>query len=221
MHRVLQFTTPLRTASVGVARDRLLYQIANLAGISLTADQKYALRLCASEAIANGIEYGYHGTLVDDSTQLLIEADMHRGESWLRVTVTDGGLRTPAMEGHADDLQATSGRGLVVMTGYADRVGWGPRQNGEGEIVGWSVWFELDVQPLSITGQDTAAQQHAAEVQPDVQEELDRRTRVARRIAILTAASRVRHVRPVIRIGTMVRGVRGSAPLDSGRGAAA
>jgi anti-sigma regulatory factor (Ser/Thr protein kinase) len=149
MHPVLRFTIPLSTSIVGAVRDRLVHQITELDGLRLDDDRQYALRLCASEAIANGIAHGFRGRSVDQQPELLVEADLDPQRSRLRITITDGGLELPAIEGSVSDLGATSGRGLAVIEGFADSAGWGQRTDGVGSVVGWSVWFELDVQLVS------------------------------------------------------------------------
>nr|BEK65731.1 hypothetical protein KPHV_29580 [Kitasatospora purpeofusca] len=166
MHRdrVLMFKVPARLAAVGPARDHLLHQLTELAGIRLDDDRLYALRVCASEAMANGIEHGFDGQPPDETAALLIEGDLDAVRQRLRITVTDGGLTVPEMNGLIEDLEATSGRGLVVLDGYADAFGWGQRTDGVGRPTGFSVWFELNVQPQSAEGQATAQ----AEVQPEV-----------------------------------------------------
>ncbi|MFJ8430453.1 ATP-binding protein [Kitasatospora sp. NPDC094019] len=197
--RVLQFTTPLRTASLGATRDRILREVTDLAGIKLDDDQKYALRVCSSEAIANGIKHGFGGQAPDGNTALLIEADIDRSRERLRITVTDGGIVLPSMDGRMDDLEATSGRGLGVIAGYADDVGWGQRTNPAGSVIGWSVWFELEVQTSSVAGQAAAH----SEAPPDRRDGPGPGGSIRSRIAGLTAAVAVRRLRPQIRIGTL------------------
>ncbi|MFF3074213.1 ATP-binding protein [Kitasatospora sp. NPDC057904] len=162
MHRVLHFTTPLQAACVAHARNRLLCHVSTLAHVGLDEGRRYALRLCSSEAIDNGIKHG-GGQGDCRASELLIEVGIDSARQRLRITVTDGGLAVPLMEGRVGDLEATGGRGLAVICGYADDAGWGQRTNDLGEVVGWSVWFELDVTIPSATGQATAQ----AEVQPD------------------------------------------------------
>ncbi|MFJ6136515.1 ATP-binding protein [Kitasatospora sp. NPDC092286] len=199
MHRVLQFTTPLRTASLGATRDRLLREVTDLAGIKLDDDRKYALRVCASEAVANGIKHGFGGQAADGSAALLIEADIDKDRERLRITVTDGGMVVPSMNGRMDDPEATCGRGLGVIAGYADDVGWGQRTNSAGSVMGWSVWFELEVQTSSAADQATAHSQ----TRPDRRDDLGPGGSIRSRIAVLTAAVAVRRSRPQIRIGTL------------------
>ncbi|MFJ4668925.1 ATP-binding protein [Kitasatospora purpeofusca] len=165
MHRVLMFKVPARLAAVGPARDHLLHQLTELAGIRLDDDRRYALRVCSSEAMANGIEHGgVHGQPPDKTAVLVIEGDLDTDRQRLRITISDGGLTVPEMTGLVEDLDATSGRGLAVISGYADAFGWGQRTDDVNRPTGFSVWFEVDVQPLSAEGQATAR----AEVQPEV-----------------------------------------------------
>ncbi|WP_328952922.1 ATP-binding protein [Kitasatospora purpeofusca] len=116
--------------------------IIDLAGVALDDDRVYALRLCSSELLANGVEHAGLG----DEAELLVEGDLDKHRKSLRITVTDGGLTVPDMLGGLDDLSATGGRGLAVVSGFAEDVGWGQRRDDTDRIVGWSVWFELDVQ---------------------------------------------------------------------------
>ncbi|MFE2724076.1 ATP-binding protein [Kitasatospora sp. NPDC059327] len=160
MIRVAKFTATVTLAAVPVFRELLVRSITNLDGFTLDDDRAYALRLCISELLANGVEHVGLG----DKAELLVEGDLDKPRGRLRVTVTDGGLTVPEMNGKVEELDATSGRGLAVLGGYADDVGWGQRTDGAGKPVGFSVWFELNVQPLSVEGQATAQ----VEVRPEV-----------------------------------------------------
>ncbi|MFF8769096.1 ATP-binding protein [Kitasatospora sp. NPDC015120] len=143
MRPVLKIEVPLRDAAVGTARNELLHQVTELAGIRLDDDRRYALRVCASELIANGIQHG--PDQADTALPLLVEG--HLTGQRLRITVTDGGLAVPAMNGTNEDMSATGGRGLAVVDGYADDHGYHQRTDDTGAPVGFSVWFELDVLP--------------------------------------------------------------------------
>ncbi|MFF2954964.1 ATP-binding protein [Kitasatospora sp. NPDC057965] len=123
-----------------------------MAEIRLDDDRRYALRVCASELIANGIQHG--PDQADTALPLLVEG--HLTGRRLRITVTDGGLATPDMNGTNEDLAATGGRGLAVVDGYADDHGYHQRMDDTGTPVGFSVWFELDVLPPD-TGVDFGA----------------------------------------------------------------
>ncbi len=59
----------------------------------------------------------------------------------LRIEVSDGDTRPPAML--AADPDATSGRGLVIVAGVADR--WGFETSDRDGITGKTVWAEFDV----------------------------------------------------------------------------
>ncbi|MFF0409680.1 ATP-binding protein [Kitasatospora sp. NPDC004745] len=144
LHRVLQLHVPLGTASLGAVRNLLADQVVR-AGIILEKEQAYTLRLASSELIDNAIKYSRIEHELHRA-ELLIEGDIDCARKRLRITITDPGLTVPKMLG-CDDLGATGGRGLVVVAGYADDIGWGPRLDGEAQV-GWSVWFELGVQEL-------------------------------------------------------------------------
>ncbi|WP_052709542.1 ATP-binding protein [Streptomyces sp. NRRL S-495] len=149
MIRVAQFRFTVTLATVPVYRNALVHSIVDLAGVALDDDLAYALRLCSSELLANGVEHAGLG----DAAELLVEGDLDKHRKSLRITVTDGGLTVPDMVGGLDDLSATGGRGLAVVSGFAKDVGWGQRRDDADRIVGWSVWFELDVQLPSPTAQ--------------------------------------------------------------------
>ncbi|MFJ4184147.1 ATP-binding protein [Kitasatospora sp. NPDC089509] len=160
MHRVFEYRAPLRTASVGAIRNLLAAQIVK-AGIVLDEERAYVLRLGSSELVDNATKHGGRERDSQDA-ELLIEGDVDHERRRLRITVTDPGVTVPRMLG-CDDVSATGGRGLVVVAGYADDIDWCQRFDG-GRPIGWSVWFELDVQELPLDfGQATAE----AEVQPD------------------------------------------------------
>jgi anti-sigma regulatory factor (Ser/Thr protein kinase) len=161
MHRVLGFRAKITTASIGAVRN-LLSDKAAQAGIVLDVNQAYALRLCSSEVIDNAIKHA-GGQGPGDEVELTIEGDVDRERNRLRITVTDPGVAVPGMNSSIDDLGATCGRGLLVVVGYADDIGWHQRLDQEGQPIGWSVWFELDVE-LEPFGQATTAE---VEVQPN------------------------------------------------------
>ncbi|RGD59438.1 hypothetical protein DR950_18025 [Kitasatospora xanthocidica] len=144
LHRVLQIKTPLRTVSVGAIRTLLLERVKSLEGVTLTDDQAYAVRLCASEFVTNasrcGAEHGGPGA------ELVIDGDLDLGRSRLRVTVTDPRLTVPDMGCRDENLTALSGRGLTAAIGYAKDVGWHQRLDARGTPTGWSVWFDIGVQ---------------------------------------------------------------------------
>nr|WP_188306344.1 ATP-binding protein [Streptomyces sp. CBMA123] len=146
---------------MGNIRNLLASRVAQ-AGIVLDEFRAYALRVGSSELFGNAIKY--RGPVPPGSNAvLLIEGDVDQERGRLRITFTNPGQSVPTMNSRVDDLDATSGRGLVVVAGYADDVGWGQRLDPEGGVDGWSVWFELEVQELPDFGQATAE----AEVQPD------------------------------------------------------
>ncbi|MFJ7274202.1 ATP-binding protein [Kitasatospora sp. NPDC098663] len=161
MHRVFEYRTPLRTASVGAIRNQLRDRVNGLAAVALDDDQAYALRVCTSEFVTNAIKYGgEHG---EEEADLIIEGEIHPSRGRLRITVTDPRPTVPDMGSRFVDLDATSGRGITVAAGYADGTGWHQRLDSKGRAVGWSVWFELDVELLEGFGQATAL----TEVQPE------------------------------------------------------
>ncbi|WP_327675472.1 ATP-binding protein [Kitasatospora sp. NBC_00458] len=160
MIRVAKFRATVTLSAVPVFRDLLVRSIANLDGFTLDDDRAYALRLCISELLANGVEHVGLG----DKAELLVEGDLDKPRRRLRVTVTDGGLTLPEMDGQVEDLDATSGRGLAVLGGYADDVGWGQRTDDVGRPIGFSVWFELDAHLPSTTGREAAQAEAAVEV---------------------------------------------------------
>ncbi|MFI9157517.1 ATP-binding protein [Kitasatospora aureofaciens] len=161
LHRVLQLRTSLRTASIGATRNLIAAQIAR-AGIALDDDRAYALRVAASELLDNAIKYGCDEP-AEGRVELTIDGELDRHRRRLRITVTDPGVTVPKMIGR-DDPDATGGRGLVVVAGYADEFGWSQHLDDGGRAIGWSVWFELDVQEMPpVFGQATAE----AEVQPE------------------------------------------------------
>ncbi|WP_180356658.1 ATP-binding protein [Kitasatospora sp. GP30] len=125
--------------------------VTQVAGIALDEDRLYALRVCFSEVIANGIEHGFLDQPPGDARVLVVEGDLDSDQNRLRVTVTDGGRLSPTMKEAVEDLWATGGRGLAVVRGYSDGVGWGSRTNADGDTTGWSVWFELRVQIQEMT----------------------------------------------------------------------
>ncbi len=161
MHRVLEFSAKVTTASLGAVRNLLSEEVAR-AGIVLDESRAYALRVCSSEFVDNAIKHVV-GERAGSEAELLIEGDVDRERGRLRITVTDPSVVEPAMNSSVDDLDATCGRGLVVVAGYADHIGWHQRLDPRGRPTGWSVWFELDVAPEAF-GQATAAK---AEVQPE------------------------------------------------------
>ncbi|MBD0693914.1 ATP-binding protein [Streptomyces sp. CBMA123] len=161
MHRVFEYRTPLRTASVGVIRNQLRDRVSSLATVALDDGRAYALRVCSSEFVTNAIKYG--SGPADETTELLVVGEIHTQRSRLRITVTDPRRTVPDMGSRAEDLNATGGRGITVAMGYADDTGWYQHLDSQGRAVGWSVWFELDVQLLEDFGQATAI----AEVQPE------------------------------------------------------
>ncbi|MFD4659132.1 ATP-binding protein [Kitasatospora sp. NPDC058444] len=160
MIRVLEFSATATTASLGAMRNRLSEEVMR-AGIVLDESRAYALRVCSSEFIDNAIKHSA-GQALYRKAELSIEVGVDRERSRLRITVTDPSAVESAMNSSIDDLDATSGRGLVVADGYADDIGWHQRLDFQGRPTGWSVWFELDVEPQTF-GQATAAE---AEVQP-------------------------------------------------------
>ncbi|MFE4975671.1 ATP-binding protein [Kitasatospora sp. NPDC056651] len=161
MHRVLEFSATITTASLGAVRNLLSEEVAR-AGIVLDEPRAYALRVCSSEFIDNVIKHVV-GERLGDEAELLIEGDIDRERGRLRITVTDPSVVEPVMNSSVDDLDATCGRGLVVAAGYADDIGWHQRLDPRGRPTGWSVWFELDVAPETF-GQAAAVK---AEVQPE------------------------------------------------------
>ena len=58
---------------------------------------------------------------------------------YLRIEVGDSSHRMPVMPGGEVDLDATSGRGLVLVDAMASR--WGVQSDGLGK----RVWVELDL----------------------------------------------------------------------------
>ncbi|MEU3566844.1 ATP-binding protein [Kitasatospora sp. NPDC036755] len=163
LHRVLQIKTPLRTVSVGAIRTLLLEQVKSLEGVTLTDDQAYALRLCASEFVTNASRCGTeHG---GPAAELVIDGDLDLDRSQLRVTVTDPRLTVPDMGCRDENLTALSGRGVTVAAGYAEDVGWHQRLDARGTPTGWSVWFNISVQlETKAFGEVTA---RTAEVPPE------------------------------------------------------
>lgn len=109
MHRLLEFEVPVRYASVGVARNDLIRMVTQVAGIALDEDRLYALRVCFSEVIANGIEHGFLDQPPGDARVLVVEGDLDSDQNRLRVTVTDGGRLSPTMKEAVEDLWATGG----------------------------------------------------------------------------------------------------------------
>ncbi|MEU3572998.1 ATP-binding protein [Kitasatospora sp. NPDC036755] len=160
MHRVLEISATVTTASLGAIRNLLSEEVVR-AGIVLDESRAYALRVCSSEFVDNAIKHAT-GQGPDREAVLLIEVGVDWERGRLRTTVTDPSMVEPAMNSSVDDLDATCGRGLVVVDGYADDIGWHQRIDLQGRPTGWSVWFELDVEPATF-GQATAAE---AEVQP-------------------------------------------------------
>ncbi|MFD5433851.1 ATP-binding protein [Kitasatospora sp. NPDC127067] len=173
MKRVLEFSATVTTASIGVIRNLLSAEVAR-AGIVLDESRAYALRVCSSEFVDNAIKHAV-GQGPGGEAELLIEVGSDRERSRLRITVTDPSVVEPLMNSTIDDLDATCGRGLVVADGYADDIGWHQRLDLQGRPTGWSVRFELDVEPETF-GQATAA---GAEVQPEaVTQPSERRVKV-------------------------------------------
>ncbi|MEU3559697.1 hypothetical protein [Kitasatospora sp. NPDC006786] len=161
MHRrVLQITTPLRTASAGAIRNLLLERVRSLDGVSLDDDQMYAVRLCTSEFVDNATKYGADHAGPD--AELLIDGDLDLQQSRLRITITDPRLTVPDMGSRAESLTALGGRGVTVAIGYADNAGWHQRLDVRGNPTGWSVWFDVTVQLDSQVSDEVTAT--AAEV---------------------------------------------------------
>ncbi|MFJ8477036.1 ATP-binding protein [Kitasatospora sp. NPDC094011] len=163
MYRVFEHRTPLRTASVVDSRNQLRDHVNRLRAVALDDDRLYALRVCSSEFVTNAIKYG--GQHADEKADLLIVGEIDTRRSRLRITVTDPRSTVPDMGSRAEDLNATGGRGITVVEGYADEAGWYQRRDNAGRVSGWSVWFELDVQLMETFGQATAVE---AEAQPNV-----------------------------------------------------
>ncbi|MEV7936621.1 ATP-binding protein [Kitasatospora sp. NPDC088264] len=160
MHRVLQIKTPLRTASVGAVRNLIRAWVRRLDGVTLDEDRAYGLLVASSEIVTNALKYGREHA--DENTDLFIDGYIDTRRRRVRVTVTDPRRTVPQMGSRAQDLSATGGRGITVVAGYADDVGWYQRLDANAQPVGWCVWFELDVQVD--TGLVTAT---VAEVQPE------------------------------------------------------
>jgi anti-sigma regulatory factor (Ser/Thr protein kinase) len=94
-------------------------------------DRGFDLRLLVSELVANAIE---HGGAADASILLSVERD----GTTVRVEVEDAGPRFPPAPSEPPPPDATSGRGLYLLTALADR--WGvDRRRGN------RAWFELDL----------------------------------------------------------------------------
>ncbi|MFE4513173.1 ATP-binding protein [Kitasatospora sp. NPDC056783] len=145
MNRVLEFSTTVTTASLGTIRHLLSEEVVRV-GVVLDESRAYALRVCSSEFIDNAIKHST-GQGPRKEAELSIEIGVDRERDRLRITVTDPNVVEPAMNSSIDDLDATSGRGLVVADGYADDIGWHQRLDLQGQPTGWSVWFELDLEP--------------------------------------------------------------------------
>ncbi|MFF7586739.1 ATP-binding protein [Kitasatospora purpeofusca] len=162
MHRVLQIKTPLRTAAAGALRNLIRDRVRALDGVALDDDRAYALLVASSEVVTNALKFGREHA--DEETELLVDGEIDSRRRRLRITVTDPRPTVPKMGSRAEDLDATGGRGITVVAGYVDDVGWYQRLDADGRPVGWCVWFELDVELLETFGRATAA---TAEVQPE------------------------------------------------------
>jgi anti-sigma regulatory factor (Ser/Thr protein kinase) len=95
------------------------------------SERAWDAEVLVSEVVTNAV---LHGTPdPDDPPRLTVEAD----EGRLRVEVEDGGPGIVQPERALPDPTATSGRGLALVGGLADR--WGV------ERLPSRVWFELEL----------------------------------------------------------------------------
>jgi serine/threonine-protein kinase RsbW len=95
------------------------------------SDRAWDAEVLVSEVVTNAV---LHGTPdPDDPPRMTVEADADR----LRVEVQDGGPGIEEPERALPDPTATSGRGLALVGGLADR--WGV------ERLPSRVWFELEL----------------------------------------------------------------------------
>jgi anti-sigma regulatory factor (Ser/Thr protein kinase) len=99
------------------------------------SERAWDAEVLVSEVVTNAV---LHGTPdADDPVRLTVEADDER----LRVEVEDGGPGIEEPDRALPEPTATSGRGLALVGGLADRWGVGRLPS--------RVWFELELGPAS------------------------------------------------------------------------
>lgn len=118
---------PGQRQSVGLGRHWVV-RLAAERGVVGMANQ--VVELLSSELLANAVLHGADGGAI-------VVQVRHDDES-IRVSVSDGGLRTPRVL-HREP-SAPNGRGMAIVEAMSTR--WGVDQHAEG---GKTVWFELDL----------------------------------------------------------------------------
>ncbi|MFJ2779552.1 hypothetical protein [Kitasatospora sp. NPDC087315] len=113
-----------------------------------------------------------------------------------------GDIRNRLLHGITVLAGIVLGDGLLLVRSYAESFGWTERTNGNGEVAGRDVWFEVAVASLSpaFSGHATAG----AEMQPAGLTERDRQMSLSGPLAAIQAVSRIRLVRPVV-AGDIIR----------------
>jgi serine/threonine-protein kinase RsbW len=116
---------PSKSAAVALVRDELLAVLQHLKWI---ARDIFAVGLAVEEALANAVKHG-GGNRMDRVIHFAYEASSH----FLRVEIADSGDgfdRLQVSDPRRDEnLTIPSGRGLLLMTSYMDRVEFNQQGN--------------------------------------------------------------------------------------------
>ncbi|MDH6142860.1 anti-sigma regulatory factor (Ser/Thr protein kinase) [Kitasatospora sp. GP30] len=149
---MVKFTTTATSSEVRAIRARLAADL-RTAGVPLSDDEDFTLRLLISEVATNGVLHGAGGG--NPAQWLTIEADVHHDTHRLRVSVSDPGLGRPVLGPF--DTDDEHGRGMQLVAELAAAHGCEPDPCGGGK----RVWFELPLQGL-----DRLPARHAAQEPP-------------------------------------------------------
>lgn len=118
---------PGQRQSVAVGRHWVVSRAVSL-GITGMANQ--VLELLSSEILANAVLHGASGA--DIGLRMALDDEV------VRVSVSDGGDRTPVVLHH--EPTAPNGRGMAIVEAMSSR--WGVLEQADG---GKTVWYELDL----------------------------------------------------------------------------
>jgi anti-sigma regulatory factor (Ser/Thr protein kinase) len=136
---MVKFTTTATSSEVRAIRARLATGL-RAAGLPLTDDEDFTLRLLISEVATNGLLHGAGGD--DPAGRLTVEADVRRDTNRLRVSVGDPGAGHPVLG--CSGMDDEHGRGMQLVAELATAYGCEPDPYGGGK----RVWFELQLEGL-------------------------------------------------------------------------